>query len=141
MSSALLIMNISQVLVRTLPLFESTSPVPTIVQTLTPILISRFLLNLRQLTDHANDTNSALVFNSRFTVPGFRVPTLSDIVGNLGEDLDHGPVEAVDDALDQVEGGAVNQEATVKEDPDSYFRGLTIESHSEIEEIPRRPAV
>ncbi len=41
----------------------------------------------------------------------------------------------MDDALDQVEGGAVNQEATVKEDPDSYFRGLTIESHSEIEEV------
>ncbi|THG94845.1 hypothetical protein EW026_g6697 [Hermanssonia centrifuga] len=33
-------------------------------------LISRFILNL---------------------LPGFRVPTISSIIGNFGEDLDHGP--------------------------------------------------
>ncbi len=61
---------------------------------LTPILISRFLLNLRQLGEPENETQSR--FNSRFSVPGFRVPTLESIVGNMGADLYHGPAEEVD---------------------------------------------
>ncbi len=29
-------------------------------------------------------------FNSLFSVPGFRVPSLASIVRNMGEDLEHG---------------------------------------------------
>ncbi|PSS32238.1 hypothetical protein PHLCEN_2v2007 [Hermanssonia centrifuga] len=53
-----------------------------------PILISRFLLNLRQIGSPEIDSRE--VFNSQFSIPGFRVPSLASIVGNMGEDLDHG---------------------------------------------------
>ncbi len=73
-----------------------------------PILISRFLLNLRQLGAPQNETQSR--FNSRFSIPGFRVPTLESIVGNMGADLDHGPGkepgvdEETEDVDDHVDG-------------------------------------
>ncbi len=61
---------------------------------LNPILISRFLLNLRQLDEPKNETQSR--FNSQFSIPGFRVPTSTSIVGNMGAELDHGPAEEAD---------------------------------------------
>ncbi len=76
---------------------------------LEPILISRFLLNLRQVgveVDSVNNTQDAST--SRFSVPGFRIPTLESIlmVGNMGEDLDHSPAEREDspDITDVNEG-------------------------------------
>ncbi|THG92814.1 hypothetical protein EW026_g8222 [Hermanssonia centrifuga] len=79
------------------------------------ILISRFLLNLRQVGSPEIDSQEA--FNSQFSVPGFRVPSLSSIVGNMGEDLDHGgPAEEVEDEVEnysgsiQVEEGAASEE-------------------------------
>ncbi|PSR89006.1 hypothetical protein PHLCEN_2v4968, partial [Hermanssonia centrifuga] len=77
---------------------------------LTPILISRFLLNLRQLGEPENETQSR--FNSRVSIPGFRVPTLESVVGNMGADLDHGPTKEVDEGADiPVNGGHLAEAA------------------------------
>ncbi|PSR84397.1 hypothetical protein PHLCEN_2v5454 [Hermanssonia centrifuga] len=59
--------------------------VVAIIQALTPILISRFLLNLRQLGEPENGTEDAP--DSRLSIPGFRIVTLTSIVGNMGEEL------------------------------------------------------
>lgn len=53
---------------------------------MTPILISRFLLNLRQL-DHTSETLENSAF-SQFSIPGFRYPS-SIAIGNLGASLEH----------------------------------------------------
>lgn len=55
---------------------------------LEPILISRFLINLRQ-ADTPEDSMHASHL-SRFSTPNFRVPTLQSFVGNMGESLEHG---------------------------------------------------
>ncbi|THG96032.1 hypothetical protein EW026_g5719 [Hermanssonia centrifuga] len=84
-ASALLILNIAQIVLKTVP-----------------ILISRFLFNLRQVGEPAAESGNHqhITFSSRFTI---RVPTLASIVGNMGEELDHGPVV---------------QEGSVMDDPD-----------------------
>ncbi|PSR71259.1 hypothetical protein PHLCEN_2v12913 [Hermanssonia centrifuga] len=76
-------------------LFFSTSarhirPVDDIIDlfsnsSLTPILISRFLLNLRELRPSENGGESLGNF-SQFSVSGFRVPS-NILVGNLGGNL------------------------------------------------------
>lgn len=53
-----------------------------------PILISRFLINLRE-AGTPNMTDMPRL--SRFTVPNFQVPAIQTIVGNMGEPLEHGP--------------------------------------------------
>ncbi len=68
----------------------------------TPILISRFILNLRQIGVDENGTTEDAV-GSRFSTPAFRAPTLASIVGNIGEDLHHGPEEEVNGATDEDE--------------------------------------
>ncbi|PSS31941.1 hypothetical protein PHLCEN_2v2301 [Hermanssonia centrifuga] len=87
-------MNIAQVLVDTVPSLQISSPVTIIFLVLNPILISRFLLNLRQLDEPKNERQSR--FNSQYSIPGFRVPTSTSIVGNMGAELDHGPAEEAD---------------------------------------------
>ncbi|PSS35596.1 hypothetical protein PHLCEN_2v1448 [Hermanssonia centrifuga] len=70
---------------------------------LQPILISRFLLNLRQVGSPEIDSQEA--FNSQFSVPGFCVPTMESIIGNMGENLDHGgPTEEVEDEVENISG-------------------------------------
>ncbi len=62
---------------------------------LQPILISRFLLNLRQVGASQDPQNTTV---SRFSIPALRVPTLaSSAMGNMGEDLDHGYTGDVDE--------------------------------------------
>ncbi|THG98181.1 hypothetical protein EW026_g3951 [Hermanssonia centrifuga] len=105
--ATLLSLNIVQVLIRTV---DSSDPVSQLIETLTPILISRFLLNLRQLGEPENETQSR--FNSRVSIPGFRVPTLESVVGNMGADLDHGPTKEVDEGADiPVNGGHLAEAA------------------------------
>ncbi|EKM60203.1 uncharacterized protein PHACADRAFT_189335 [Phanerochaete carnosa HHB-10118-sp] len=72
------------------------------VQYMPPLLIQRFILNLRQLnpTAQASENNSDARHFSRFSV-NFRVP--SDFLGNIGESLDHGssePLGAEEDSDD-----------------------------------------
>ncbi|PSR76126.1 hypothetical protein PHLCEN_2v8676 [Hermanssonia centrifuga] len=96
-------MNIAQVVVNTVPSLENFTLVSTVIANLQPILISRFLLNLRQVG--SPEINSQEPFNSQLSVPGFRVPTLASIVGNMGEDLNHGgPAEEVDDETENISG-------------------------------------
>ncbi len=71
------------------------------------MLISRFLLNLRQVGSPEGDSQT--VFNSQFSAPGFRVPTLGSMIGNMGQDLDHNPAEEVED-----EDGAENVSDSVQ---------------------------
>ena len=61
------------------------------------ILISRFIINLRQLDDHENEGTAGTTTMpagrfSQFSVPNFRIPTADDIVGNMGEPLDRASV-------------------------------------------------
>ncbi|PSS32229.1 hypothetical protein PHLCEN_2v1998 [Hermanssonia centrifuga] len=86
----------------------------TIYFALQPILISRFLLNLRQVGSPEIDSQEA--FNSQFSVPGFRVPSLASIVGNMGNDLEHGDLaEEVDDEVENTSGSIQAEEGAVPE--------------------------
>lgn len=51
------------------------------------ILISRFLINLRQVESPASQTISHFDDFDDFSAPGFRVPALPEVIGNLGEPL------------------------------------------------------
>ncbi len=68
---------------------------------LTPILISHFLLNLCQLRQPENKVQSRP--NSQFSIPGFWFPTLESIVGNMGADLDYGPVKEVNGEAEEAD--------------------------------------
>ncbi|THG93193.1 hypothetical protein EW026_g7976 [Hermanssonia centrifuga] len=110
----LLMMNIAQVVLNAVPSLENFNFVDTVIQTLQPILISRFLLNLRQVGSPEIDSQEA--FNSQFSVPGFRVPSLESIVGNMGEDLDHGGLaEEVEDQVENNSGSIQAEEGEVPE--------------------------
>ncbi len=58
-----------------------------IFSSLPPLLLSPFIINLRQ-GDSLDAETSAGQHISRFSVPNFRRPTLDEVVGNLGESLD-----------------------------------------------------
>lgn len=60
------------------------------------VLVSRFMLNLRQLNRTAGESNSDARHFSRFSA-SFRMP--SDFLGNIGEPLDHSQSD-----LDQEDG-------------------------------------
>lgn len=51
------------------------------------VLLSRFIINLREV-DSQNDHPSIGQHPPHFSLPNFRVPSMDDIVGNLGESLD-----------------------------------------------------
>ncbi|THG95249.1 hypothetical protein EW026_g6369 [Hermanssonia centrifuga] len=111
----LFVMNIVQVVVKTALSFQNLNLLTPVIQTLQPILISRFLLNLRQVGSPEIDSQEA--FNSQFSVPGFRVPSLSSIVGNMGEDLDHsGPAEEVEDEVENYSGSIQAEEGAAPEE-------------------------
>ncbi|THG97712.1 hypothetical protein EW026_g4347 [Hermanssonia centrifuga] len=87
--------------------------VVAIIQALTPILISRFLLNLRQLGEPENGTEDAS--DSRLSIPGFRIVTLTSIVGNMGEELNHLGTEEdaeMDDIVDEARAVVLSEGAT-----------------------------
>ncbi|EKM60224.1 uncharacterized protein PHACADRAFT_203473 [Phanerochaete carnosa HHB-10118-sp] len=70
------------------------SYVNAFAQFMPPLLVQRFILNLRQLspTAEASENNSDAQHFSRSSI-SFRVP--SDFLGNMGESLDHGQSERV----------------------------------------------
>ncbi|THG94506.1 hypothetical protein EW026_g6983 [Hermanssonia centrifuga] len=107
-------MNTAQVVLRTVPSFENFNFIESMINTLQPILISRFLLNLCQVGSPEIDSQEA--FNSQFSVPGFRVPSLASIIGNMGEDLDHGgPAEEVEDEVENNSGSVPAEEGEIPE--------------------------
>ncbi|KAJ3533945.1 hypothetical protein NM688_g7208 [Phlebia brevispora] len=73
------------------PAFETANPVTGFTAIVQPILISRFLINLRQLKEPSNRAAVNSHF-SQFSVVNFSVPTIQTIVGNMGEPLQHGDV-------------------------------------------------
>lgn len=73
----------------------------SICGSVTAVLISRFLLNLRQVNE--DSAGGASVNFSQFSAPAFRIP--ESIIGNLGEELEHGPLEEEIDDIDLYEDG------------------------------------
>ncbi|THG95252.1 hypothetical protein EW026_g6367 [Hermanssonia centrifuga] len=111
----LFVMDIAAVVVNTVPSFQNFGFIATVIGTLQPILISRFLLNLRQVGSPEIDSQEA--FNSQFSIPGFRVPSLSSMVGNMGEDLDHsGPAEEVEAEVENYPGSIQAEEGVAPEE-------------------------
>ncbi|PSS05552.1 hypothetical protein PHLCEN_2v3722 [Hermanssonia centrifuga] len=92
----------------------------TVYFAMQPILISRFLLNLRQVGSPEIDSQEA--FNSQFSVPGFRVPSLASIVGNMGEDLEHGIL------AEEVEGEVEKNSGSIQAE-EGEIPGAIIEAH------------
>ncbi|THG94849.1 hypothetical protein EW026_g6701 [Hermanssonia centrifuga] len=132
----LLAINLTDVIGNTVPSLQATSAVTSnLIGTLTPILISRFLLNLRQLGEPENETQSR--FNSRFSVPGFRVPTLESIVGNMGADLYHGPAEEVDGEVKEADMDGGDAEVSMLDViAQDCSGGLSMENVYERQEVP-----
>lgn len=88
----------------------------------TPILISRFLLNLRQVDNRYLETEN--YHTSHFSIPQFRIQK-STVLGNMGEDLDH----------------SVYFGGEIEEDPDevpseTYQDGSSV-PHQAMVEMPR----
>ena len=61
--------------------------VPLTSTSLIPILLSRFIINLRQVGTSATIPSDNR-HPSRFSIPNLRMPTLDGVVGNFGEPLD-----------------------------------------------------
>lgn len=76
-----------------------------ISSSLPQLLLSRFIINLRQIDSPGSDT-SAHQHSSRFSVANFRMPNMDDVVGNLGEPLDFDVEHRLDDEDDVQDGGA-----------------------------------
>ncbi|KAJ3554683.1 hypothetical protein NM688_g2980 [Phlebia brevispora] len=79
----------------------SNSGIDNVTDMLTAIIpnlvVSRFLINLRQVdSPTCNDVSRF----SNFSAPNFRVPSLPDIIGNLGERLADGEEAFADDEQD-----------------------------------------
>lgn len=95
LSSALLGINIFQLLTF-FSSFAQGAYAADFLQSMPPLLVQRFLLNLRRLDHRTGNVESYADNFSRFSV-SFRIP--SELLGNIGEPLDHGPhhqmVEAV----------------------------------------------
>ncbi|PSR70887.1 hypothetical protein PHLCEN_2v13249 [Hermanssonia centrifuga] len=71
---------------------------------LQPILISRFLLNLRQV-GREHETND--IFTSRLSVLGFRVPTLPSMVADMGGSVGLSRPDEMDDTNEESDDSVV----------------------------------
>ncbi|KAJ3540632.1 hypothetical protein NM688_g6200 [Phlebia brevispora] len=91
------------VLITLNPSFQWGNPITTISSVFPNIVISRFLIGLREIDNPG--TSDAARF-SRFSAPNFRVPTLPSIVGNLGEPLTVGEEIPNNEEVVDVEDGA-----------------------------------
>ncbi|KAJ3528793.1 hypothetical protein NM688_g7946 [Phlebia brevispora] len=80
----LFIVNLIDALILLAPSLQSADTVAAFTDVLPNIVLSRFLINLRQI--NAQESGSAARF-SQFSPPNFRMPSISSIVGNLGEPL------------------------------------------------------
>ncbi|KAJ3551492.1 hypothetical protein NM688_g4673 [Phlebia brevispora] len=80
----IVVVNLIQLLALLDPSWQTSDPVGVAVSAIPNIIISRFLINLRQL-DSLDVSEAA--HSSRFSAPNFRVPTFPSILGNLGEPL------------------------------------------------------
>ncbi|KAJ3544280.1 hypothetical protein NM688_g5761 [Phlebia brevispora] len=95
-------LNIFQVICNTVSVDEYVA-VPTILaDIMSPLLISRFLINLRQddgIQEHESGTKEA----SHTTTVDFRRHTVHSMIGNMGESLDDGMQDTSDEYLEDIE--------------------------------------
>ncbi|EKM50969.1 uncharacterized protein PHACADRAFT_199796 [Phanerochaete carnosa HHB-10118-sp] len=94
--SALLLLNIAQVLT-THPTFH---PVGSLVVAMPPILVSRFMLNLRQVRSGPSiQSYSAVIPTFQPRTSSADYGTFTSIIGNIGEPLVHGHDEEIEEDL------------------------------------------
>ncbi|KAJ3534609.1 hypothetical protein NM688_g7109 [Phlebia brevispora] len=132
----LLIVNLMNGLIALIPSLLLVDPMVTFVEILPSIILSRFLINLRQVNTQESGSAAPL---SRFSTLNFRMPSIPSVIGILGEPLagneddindeDYVVAEAYEDAI----GVAVDSGEGV-ETPD----GMNITS-DEIEQVPNVP--
>ncbi|KAJ3553519.1 hypothetical protein NM688_g3566 [Phlebia brevispora] len=91
---ALLLLSLAVLLGENVEALRFLDYMSTIIDVMQPILISRFIVNLRKVNSPPADQSMATMRFSRFTMPNFHVPTMDNVVGNLGEPLEHGSGEA-----------------------------------------------
>ncbi|KAJ3557357.1 hypothetical protein NM688_g1516 [Phlebia brevispora] len=108
---ALFVVDFADGLVLLAPFLMFANPIAIFTAMLPSIVLSRFLINLRQV--NAPESGSAARL-SRFSPPNFRIPSIPSIVGNLGEPLAHNEDDLGDedhivgDACEDGTGAAVN---------------------------------
>lgn len=91
-----------------------------------PILVSRFLINLRR-TQYTNNTTE-MARESQF-MPKFRVPTLVSFQGNMGEPLDFSAHDEEGDIEEEIGEEPRDEEMDVGDDGsrDEAWNGITEE--------------
>ncbi|EKM60284.1 uncharacterized protein PHACADRAFT_189418 [Phanerochaete carnosa HHB-10118-sp] len=108
-SSALLVINILQLLTFSNNFAAFDDHADVLLQSMPLVMTQRFILNLRQLNHTSRSSNSDALHFSRFSV-NFRIP--SDFLGNIGEPLEHGQLEVMleggDGAEEELEDGPDN---------------------------------
>lgn len=96
-------------------------------------MLSRFLINLRQV-DSSHKTSFSNGGQSRFSVPNFRMPTMDNVIGNLGESLEF--VEYTVDDEDTAVGGTRCDMEGEKNGTDDGSRHADVASLNEPYHIP-----
>ncbi|KAJ3559284.1 hypothetical protein NM688_g433 [Phlebia brevispora] len=89
--SVLLILNVTQLVMGVIPDLTEGNPVAIISNIIQPILVSRFLINLR----HVNESleGGTALSSTHFSDPRFRSQatiTIDEIIGPMGGPLEHG---------------------------------------------------
>ncbi|KIP06489.1 hypothetical protein PHLGIDRAFT_19440 [Phlebiopsis gigantea 11061_1 CR5-6] len=62
-------------------------PLGSLIEVIPAILASRFIMNLRQVNDAENYTEG---IRSTYSVSAPHFANITNIIGNIGEELDHG---------------------------------------------------
>ncbi|EKM50966.1 uncharacterized protein PHACADRAFT_199792 [Phanerochaete carnosa HHB-10118-sp] len=84
---ALLLVNIAQILTRS----PTLAPVSPLTTAMPPILVSRFMLNLRQVrSEPSTQSCSAVIPTFEPTLSSADYGAFTSIIGNIGEPLVHG---------------------------------------------------
>ncbi|KAJ3541313.1 hypothetical protein NM688_g6102 [Phlebia brevispora] len=107
---ALLVLNVVQLIIEILPTSVVGNPVAYVTNIIQRILISRFLINLRQAGEGANNSTTLTSF-SQFSAPNFRLPSLAaeSVIGPIGEQLDFGEQQTWDE---DSENAALSEDTT-----------------------------
>ncbi|KAJ3559719.1 hypothetical protein NM688_g176 [Phlebia brevispora] len=105
----LCIVNLVGGMLLLIPSFQPADPANVFIVILPNLILSHFLISLRQVNSADIGSTPTL---SRFSVPNFRVPSIRTIIGNLGEPLADGG-ELLDD--EDVNAGACEECACVGE--------------------------
>ncbi|KAJ3551500.1 hypothetical protein NM688_g4671 [Phlebia brevispora] len=99
---ALFLCNTIQLLVDIVPVLQQVNTIVIIFQIIPSILISRFLVNLRQRDGTSGTNQTSIKICKMESAPNFRKPTrtVDSVLGPIGEPLDHeteDPREVVDE--------------------------------------------